>query len=75
MSYLDETIQEIKERIMNSYYWCLRTAKTAEEVGEQMKELESFLKEKLVQSFKNGIEVGKKGKQGTEPQKTEKTEE
>ena len=68
MSYLDDTILEIKERIMNSYYWCLRTAKTPEEVGEGMKELESFLKEKLVQSFKNGIEVGKKGKQETKPQ-------
>ena len=59
MNYLDKTIADMKEKIMLTYQY-VKNAKTAEEVSKRMAKLEGYLKEKLLQSFKNGIEVGGK---------------
>jgi len=59
MSYLDDTILEMKENIMLAFQY-LKNARTESEVTEQTQKLEALIKEKLVQSFKNGIEVGKR---------------
>ena len=61
MSYLDKTVLEMKEKIMLIYEY-LNNAKTEEEVTRQTKKLEELLKEKLIESFKNGIEIGKERK-------------
>ena len=54
MSYLQNTILDMKERIMLIFYR-LRGARTEKEATYQIERLEN-----LIESFKEGIENGKK---------------
>jgi len=54
MSYLQNTVLDMKERIMLIFYR-LRSVRTEKEATYQIQRLE-----KLIESFKNGIENGKK---------------
>ena len=60
MSYLDKTVDEMKGKIM-LFHKYLKDAKTEDEVGRYTKRLEEYIRGKLLESFKNGIEVGGKG--------------
>ena len=53
MSYLDNTVLDMKERIMLIFYR-LRGARTEKEAARQIERLEN-----LIMSFKNGIEAKK----------------
>ena len=59
MNYLDETILALKERIMLSFQ-NLKAARTEGEVKRQTEAVEQALREKLVESFKNGVDIGRK---------------
>ena len=63
MNYLDETILALKERIMLSFQY-LRSAQTEADVKKQTDAIEQALREKLVESFKNGVEIGRKEAKG-----------
>jgi len=63
MNYLDETILALKERIMLSFQ-NLKSAQTEADVKRQTDAIEQALREKLVESFKNGVEIGKKEAEG-----------
>ena len=54
MSYLQNTVLDMKERIMLIFYR-LRGARTEKEAARQTERLEN-----LIESFKDGIENGKK---------------
>jgi len=54
MSYLQNTVLDMKERIMLIFYR-LRSVRTEREATYQIQRLE-----KLIESFKDGIENGKK---------------
>jgi hypothetical protein len=62
MSYLDKTVYEVVQKITaacdNSRHL------NADGVAEEMGRIEKLVREKLVESFKNGIEVGKGRKAG-----------
>ncbi len=59
MSYLDKTVAEMKYQIMNTFQ-SLRNVSTEKQATYHIDKLEKLIKEQLIQSFKNGIEVGKK---------------
>ena len=59
MTYLDKTMAEMKGKIMLTYEY-LKNAATEDEVVRHTDKLEKYIRGKLVQSFKNGIEVGSK---------------
>ncbi len=59
MSYLDKTVAEMKYQIMNTFQ-SLRNASTEKQATYHIEKLEKLIKDQLIQSFKNGIEVGKK---------------
>ena len=59
MTYLDKTVAEMKGKIM-VVYGHLKSAQTEEDAGKQMDKLERYIRGKLIESFKNGIELGSK---------------
>ena len=54
MLYLDNTVLEMKERIMLVFHY-LRNARTEKEAARHTEKLEE-----LIQLFKNSIEIGRK---------------
>jgi len=71
MNYLDETILALKERIMLSFQ-NLKSAQTEDDVKRQTDAIEQALREKLVESFKNGVEIGKNEAKGKKKWKERK---
>jgi hypothetical protein len=69
MPYLDKTIHEITKEITA----VCDSVKNADEkeTAQEMDRIEKLIREKLTESFKNGIEVGKKesNKNGTKVRK------
>ncbi len=59
MSYLDKTVAEMKYQIMNTFQ-SLRNASTEKQATYHIGKLEKLIKDQLVQSFKNGIQIGQK---------------
>jgi len=53
MPYLDNTVLDMKERIMLIFHY-LRNARTEKEATKQIQRLEN-----LIESFKDGIELAK----------------
>ena len=67
MNYLTTTVQEMKEEILTIHKY-LKNARNQREAGIQIDKLEKLLISKLLQSFRNGIEIGSK-KQGSRKSK------
>ena len=61
MSYLQETSQEMKERVMNAFR-LFQEAKTTDKVKQITDELEEHFREKLLESFNNGRKAGRDAK-------------
>jgi len=59
MSYLDKTVAEMKYQILNTFQ-SLRNVSTDKQAAYHIEKLEKLIKQELIKSFKNGIEVGKK---------------
>lgn len=59
MGYLNETVSEMKAKIMTVCQY-VKNAKTQQEVTRYTDKLEEYIKGKLLESFKNGIEVSNK---------------
>ena len=61
MSYLQETSQEMKERVMNAFR-LFQDAKTADKVKQITAELEEHFREKLLESYNNGRKASRDAK-------------
>lgn len=68
MSYLDKTVAEMKYQIMNTFQ-SLRNVSTEKQATYHIEKLEKLIKDQLIQSFKNGIELGKKKQSSSQQEK------
>ena len=59
MSYLENTVLEMKEKII-LVFQRLNNTTTEKQAADQIQNLQSLIKANLIQSFKNGIEIDRK---------------